>query len=219
MTDFDKLDARRKFIGELICNNVAITSDVIRDIIKKFDSSYPSVMNDISMVTTGETYYKKYQSTTQNVRARKMGAVGILSENDWIDSLDKFNHSCAICGSKDDLCIDHKMPLSRGGTNTRDNIQPLCRECNSRKGNATETLKADRWRKAKPIPTDYYVARKTGRCANGSESDGGTLWHAIPKDSYVSLRGTEPGKRSAGWSEHEGQKVTCPRCMKKLGIV
>ncbi len=41
---------------------------------------------------------------------------------------------CAYCGSKDNLTIDHIIPLSRGGTNREDNLQCLCRDCNNLKG-------------------------------------------------------------------------------------
>lgn len=42
---------------------------------------------------------------------------------------------CTICGTEEDLTGDHITPLSRGGTNTRDNIRVLCRHCNSQRGN------------------------------------------------------------------------------------
>jgi HNH endonuclease len=41
---------------------------------------------------------------------------------------------CVQCGSTDDLHFDHKVPYSRGGTNTVNNIQLLCGPCNRRKG-------------------------------------------------------------------------------------
>jgi hypothetical protein len=41
---------------------------------------------------------------------------------------------CVQCGSSDDLHYDHKVPWSRGGTNTVNNIQLLCGRCNRRKG-------------------------------------------------------------------------------------
>ena len=60
--------------------------------------------------------------------------------------------------------------------------------------------------------------RKIGRCANGAERDGGYVYHAILKNGWTAVCGAEPGRKSAGWS-HEDQpldKVSCPRCTKKL---
>lgn len=46
-----------------------------------------------------------------------------------------FDYSCACCGKTDELTIDHILPLSKGGLDSIENIQPLCRSCNSRKNN------------------------------------------------------------------------------------
>lgn len=43
---------------------------------------------------------------------------------------------CRHCGSADDLCMDHIVPESLGGETTVENLQVLCRSCNSRKGAA-----------------------------------------------------------------------------------
>lgn len=42
-------------------------------------------------------------------------------------------HACKVCGSTIDLCIDHIVPVSKGGGDELDNLQVLCRSCNSRK--------------------------------------------------------------------------------------
>ena len=42
---------------------------------------------------------------------------------------------CAYCEKRGSMAIDHIIPLSRGGTNEADNLQLLCRSCNSKKGN------------------------------------------------------------------------------------
>jgi 5-methylcytosine-specific restriction endonuclease McrA len=41
---------------------------------------------------------------------------------------------CLCCGIKSDLEYDHIFPYSKGGQNTADNLQLLCRRCNASKG-------------------------------------------------------------------------------------
>lgn len=42
--------------------------------------------------------------------------------------------TCLHCGTGENLSIDHIHPVVLGGTNDRENLQTLCRPCNSRKG-------------------------------------------------------------------------------------
>ncbi len=44
---------------------------------------------------------------------------------------------CKQCGGVDDLTLDHIVPVSRFGMTSEDNLQTLCRRCNSAKGDRT----------------------------------------------------------------------------------
>lgn len=41
---------------------------------------------------------------------------------------------CVYCGSRRELTVDHIVPVVRGGGDELDNLQVLCRSCNSAKG-------------------------------------------------------------------------------------
>lgn len=42
-------------------------------------------------------------------------------------------YRCRHCGGYIDLSLDHIVPWSKGGSDEPDNLQTLCRSCNSRK--------------------------------------------------------------------------------------
>ena len=46
-------------------------------------------------------------------------------------ALAAYNNCCAWCGSQYDLCLDHVQTQATGGADTFDNLQVLCRRCNS----------------------------------------------------------------------------------------
>lgn len=45
---------------------------------------------------------------------------------------------CVSCDTTDDLTVDHIQPVIKGGRTDPDNLQTLCRSCNSKKGSQTE---------------------------------------------------------------------------------
>ena len=74
------------------------------------------------------------QVIRQNNRAGHLGCQGTLALEEVQRLFRALRNVCAKCGSSDNIQIDHIKPLSMGGTNTLDNIQPLCAWCNNSKG-------------------------------------------------------------------------------------
>lgn len=67
-------------------------------------------------------------------RARERNAEGTFTFEEWQELCERYLWKCICCHKELPLTVDHVIPLSKGGSNYIDNIQPLCRSCNSRKG-------------------------------------------------------------------------------------
>ncbi len=46
-------------------------------------------------------------------------------------------YRCVTCGDYHNLTVDHVVPESKGGPTELDNLQTMCRSCNSKKGTRT----------------------------------------------------------------------------------
>ena len=70
--------------------------------------------------------------------AREVGAVGRFSTKEWRELALRYESRCAYCGACGPLQADHRVPLSRGGSNSIDNILPACGQCNRKKRDRSE---------------------------------------------------------------------------------
>ena len=77
---------------------------------------------------------------------KERGIIGNHTLKEWESLKGEYHYTCAICGIPEpflkalyedkryhNLTRDHIVPLSKGGTDYIDNIQPLCMTCNARK--------------------------------------------------------------------------------------
>jgi 5-methylcytosine-specific restriction endonuclease McrA len=79
---------------------------------------------------------EKYR--TRDARRSILRCTGPLRPSAWSEVLKSYERRCAYCGAAGPLTIDHRIPLSRGGTNTQDNVKPACKSCNSKKATRSE---------------------------------------------------------------------------------
>lgn len=81
-------------------------------------------------------YRKNNQEKIVTIHQRRWHAKisGDLTPEQWIDIKAQFGK--CVCCQRDDvkLTLDHIKPLVMGGLHTENNVQPLCRSCNSKKG-------------------------------------------------------------------------------------
>ena len=72
--------------------------------------------------------------SSQRHRARKKKLPDTLTKDEWQNIVDQHFDRCHYCGKKtNDLHQEHKIPVSKGGGYTKDNIVPACKSCNSSK--------------------------------------------------------------------------------------
>lgn len=66
---------------------------------------------------------------------------------EWVWLMTLCNRRCLCCGSRAEITKDHIRPISRGGSDSIMNLQPLCRHCNNVKATSevdyrSETIRA-----------------------------------------------------------------------------
>ena len=69
----------------------------------------------------------------QRRRARKTGAGGSYTAQQWKDLCDFHGNVCLCCRKSLPLSVDHVIPVKDGGTSDISNLQCLCLSCNRRK--------------------------------------------------------------------------------------
>jgi len=74
----------------------------------------------------------------QNQRAKQAGARHDLTLEQWLETLEYFDHKCAYCGGEYEV-IEHYLPVSKVGT-TVSNCVPACLHCNNMKDNKRHNL-------------------------------------------------------------------------------
>jgi 5-methylcytosine-specific restriction endonuclease McrA len=92
-----------------------------------------------------ERHREQERTAAQRYRSRLLGLTEHHTDAEWLALCAEYGQRCAACGEQRPLERDHIVPLVNGGSNTIDNLQPLCGPCNKKKW-----LRETDYRKPKP---------------------------------------------------------------------
>ncbi|KDP39717.1 hypothetical protein JCGZ_02737 [Jatropha curcas] len=67
------------------------------------------------------------------------------------------NYTCQYCSSRENLTIDHVLPIARGGEWTWENLVAACAKCNSKKGQKTIEEANMKLIKVPKVPKDFDI--------------------------------------------------------------
>lgn len=130
-----------------------------------------------------------------------------LYDASWTIEMENFIHiyftSCVVCGEKNDLTVDHVIPLSKGGGLVPGNATILCRSCNSAKN--TKLLKQ----------LDKQVSRKIKDSAKRFEY----AWNIVSSDKYVHPHSPVNYGWASNYSTYEWRKFLKEKLLLERGSV
>lgn len=78
--------------------------------------------------------YKKFYETRRKLKIKDI--IGSHTYSEWEILKAQYDWTCPSCKEKEPmikLTEDHIIPISKGGSDNIENIQPLCGVCNSKK--------------------------------------------------------------------------------------
>lgn len=76
---------------------------------------------------------KRIYKEVRYQRLKEARQKGTHTKEQWLAVLEETGYTCVKCGCTPEgrPCKDHIVPIFMGGSDGIDNLQPLCRECNT----------------------------------------------------------------------------------------
>lgn len=127
-----------------VCEYRIKTAERIKEYSKKYFSEY--YINNRNRRLDNSTKWRtthifEFRVGLLIARARRKAIPGIISANQLRWRVEYYGWKCYYCGSElneTNLNFDHRIPVSRGGSNWPANIVPSCKHCNRKKFTMTE---------------------------------------------------------------------------------
>lgn len=106
-------------------------------------------LNDPELLRGGDWAKLERSRLHKQIRAQRLAEArerGTHTAEQWQEVLERYDFRCVRCGCLPigRPCKDHITPIYMGGSDGVDNLQPMCRECNSSKGPDTFNWRSHR---------------------------------------------------------------------------
>ncbi len=150
----ERMKSRNKRAKEHRINNLEETRLKQKEYIQKWKKNNPEKFTERNSkyyknrsdeayqkaLKRGRILMKKIRATPEEKEANKIysnnrrkSLIGNIKPKEWILMLKRCDYKCLKCLSIHSITIDHIYPVSKGGLNIIQNIQPLCLTCNLKK--------------------------------------------------------------------------------------
>lgn len=127
---------RRRHISRLLEESPKLSPKQVLELAALYEIGRSIIYCDVAILTRPEIlwhFQARRKVAAQNDRAKNLGLEGRVTADEWLDLCEKYGEICLCCKKDEPLTLDHVTPLSKGGANTIDNVQPLCLQCNIKK--------------------------------------------------------------------------------------
>lgn len=101
-----------------------------------FDRTQPLFVFKKEAVAVKEMPIRNRRLVTRKREQVHKRGDGWITTREWMDLKRRWDYTCLCCGKREPeikLTLDHVVPISKGGENEIENIQPLCKRCNIKK--------------------------------------------------------------------------------------
>ena len=131
-----KEGARKRWEGHVKHVKMVVHRPKIEAKPKAHIKEYTKPEKNTRILLTSQQKLEHKRFWNQRYKARKRQAVGNHTFEEWLLVKAFYSYMCLCCKKQEPeikLTEDHIIPLSMGGSDSIDNIQPLCQSCNTRK--------------------------------------------------------------------------------------
>ena len=131
--DCGKQLSKNKYRRCLVCFN----SRISRGLFTKQERRDRITASRQKWIDNNREKYQMTRSSARILRKYRDKLLKPINSTEWIAKVSMLQNKCQTCLKTEPevkITIDHIIPISRGGTNEINNLQPLCMSCNRLKG-------------------------------------------------------------------------------------